>query len=88
MSEEEINKIVKEHYGFTVEEIDNMVGNLSLKIYQLEKEVERLKNEKAKRAEDMSLELTKAWCGQAGVANHTKVMEVYRSYVEELTKHV
>lgn len=38
MSEEEINEIVKEHYGFTVEEIDNMVGNLSLKINQLEQE--------------------------------------------------
>lgn len=53
----------------------------------LEKEVERLKNEKAKRTEDMALELTKAWCGQAGVANHTKVMEVYKNYVEELAKY-
>lgn len=53
----------------------------------LEKEVERLKNEKAKRVEDMALELTKAWCGQTGVASHTKVMDVYKSYVEELAKY-
>lgn len=36
MSEKEINEIVEEHYGFTVEEIDNMVGTLSLRVSQLE----------------------------------------------------
>ena len=50
MSEKEINEIVEEHYGFTVEEIDNTVGNLSLKIHQLQeridKAVEILKGEK------------------------------------------
>lgn len=40
MSEKEINEIVKEHYGFTVEEIDNMVGNLSLKIHQLQERID------------------------------------------------
>ena len=54
----------------------------------LEKEVEKLKNEKDKRAENIALELTKAWAGQDGCANHTKVMEVYKSYVEELVKYV
>lgn len=38
-------------------------------------------------ARETALELTKAWCGQAGVANHTKVMEVYKNYVGELSKH-
>ena len=41
MSEEEINKIVKENYGFSVEEIDNTVGNLSLKINQLEDRINK-----------------------------------------------
>ena len=39
MSEKEINEIVEEHYGFTVEEIDNMVGTLSLKIHQLQERI-------------------------------------------------
>ena len=43
MNEETINKIVEEHYGFTVEEIDNMVGNLSLKINQLQHNWNELK---------------------------------------------
>ena len=54
----------------------------------LEKEVERLKNEKAKRIEDLALELTKAWADQAGVASHTEVMNVYKNYVGELIKNV
>lgn len=54
----------------------------------LEKEVERLKNEKAKRVEDMALELTKAWAGQDGCADYEKVMYVYKNYVEELAKYV
>ena len=43
MSEEEINKIVKEHYGFSVEEIDNIVGDLSLKNTKLRKKNKILK---------------------------------------------
>ena len=43
MNEEEINKIVKEHYGFSVEEIDNMVGDLSLKNTKLRKKNKVLK---------------------------------------------
>ena len=43
MSEEEINKIVKEYYGFSVEEIDNMVGDLSLKNIKLRKKNKVLK---------------------------------------------
>lgn len=52
----------------------------------LEKEVERLKNEKTKRVEDISLELTKAWCGQDGCDDYENVIGVYSYYVEELSK--
>ena len=38
-------------------------------------------------ARETALELTKAWCGQSGVAAHTRIMDVYKSYVEELSKH-
>ena len=41
MSEEEINKIVKEHYGFTVEEIDENVGRLSFEVDELEKRINK-----------------------------------------------
>lgn len=36
MNEEAINEIVKEYYGFTIDEIDENVGNLSLRVNQLQ----------------------------------------------------
>lgn len=46
MSEEQINEMVKEHYGFSVEEIDDDVGKLSLRVKQLEYNNEKLMQEK------------------------------------------
>ena len=64
------------------------IGVLKRHADSLEKEVERLKNELGKRAENIALELTKAWCGQDGCADYEKVMQVYKNYVGELTKYV
>lgn len=48
LTEEDINEIVKEYYGFSVEEADEMIGNLSNKYYSLREEYQKLikKNEK------------------------------------------
>lgn len=45
ISEEEINEIVKEHYGFTIDEIDENVGKLSLRVNQLEYNNKKLQQE-------------------------------------------
>lgn len=45
MNEKEINEIVNEHYGFTIEEIDEDLGKALLRIKQLEYNNEKLQQE-------------------------------------------
>ena len=45
MKEEELNELVKEHYGFTIDEIDEDIGKLSLRVNQLEYNNKKLQEE-------------------------------------------
>ena len=45
MKEEELNELVKEHYGFTIDEIDEDVGRLSLRVNQLEYNNKKIQQE-------------------------------------------
>lgn len=47
MSEEEINEIVKEHYGFTIDELDNSVGYWADKITNKTSEIKQIKQVKS-----------------------------------------
>lgn len=62
MNEEAINEIVKEHYGFTIDEIDENVGNLSLRVNQLQynnkkfqQEIQQLKDKIDKTNQKLEL---------------------------------
>lgn len=46
MSEEKINEIVKEHYGFTVDEVDESIGYWCTKWAKLKQENQQLIKEK------------------------------------------
>ena len=95
---EEIIKKPKSNGKLEIDRINiNAIGELIRSYRYIEAELKNVRDDldnqfnariKAERAEHIALELTKAWCGQEGCANHTKVMEVYKNYVGELVKYV
>ena len=44
MNEKELNKLVKEHYGFTIEELDNDVAYWCFRCSELQQENKELHN--------------------------------------------
>ena len=44
MNEKELNKLVKEHYGFTIEELDNDVAYWCFRCSELQQENQQLHN--------------------------------------------
>ena len=77
MKEEELNELVKEHYGFTIDEIDEDVGRLSLRVNQLEYNNKKIQQENKSLQSQLKVKEEVIKEAREYVENHSLYEEEY-----------